>query len=97
MKKILQIICCAVGSGMIGFFASELNTIVGAVCFTLGVALLVGSIVLISKRTIQTTDKFKFDESIIQTKHGRPSSVYRVLFYCFIRRDPSCIPCRGRR
>ena len=50
MKKVLQTICCAVGSGMIGFFASELNTIVGAVCFTLGVALLVGSIVLISKK-----------------------------------------------
>ena len=50
MKKVLQTICCAVGSGMIGFFAGELNTIVGAVCFTLGVALLVGSIVLISKK-----------------------------------------------
>ena len=50
MKKVFQVICCAAGAGMIGFFANQLNTIVGAVCFTLGVALLVGSIVLISKK-----------------------------------------------
>ena len=50
MKKVLQVICCAVGSGMIGYFANQLNTVVGSVCFTLGVVLLVASIVLISKR-----------------------------------------------
>ena len=50
MKKVLQVICCAVGSGMIGFFANQLNTVVGSVCFTLGVALLVGSIILVSKQ-----------------------------------------------
>ena len=49
MKKIIQIACCALGSGMIGFFANQLNTIVGSVCFTLGVAMLVASIVLITK------------------------------------------------
>ncbi len=49
MKKVLQVICCAVGSGMIGYFANQLNTIVGSVCFTLGVAMLVASIVLITK------------------------------------------------
>jgi len=49
MKKVLQIICCAAGGGMIGFFANRLNTVVGSVCFTLGVALLVGSIILVSK------------------------------------------------
>ena len=49
MKKIIQIIGCAAGGGMIGFFANQLNTIVGSICFTLGVALLVGSIVLVSK------------------------------------------------
>lgn len=48
MKKTLQIICCAVGSGMIGFFANQLNSVVGSVCFTLGVVLLVGAIVLVS-------------------------------------------------
>lgn len=30
MKKVLQVICCAVGSGMIGFFANQLNTVVGS-------------------------------------------------------------------
>ena len=50
MKKVLQVICCAVGSGMIGFFANQLNTVVGCVFFTLGIVLLVGSIVLVSKQ-----------------------------------------------
>lgn len=49
MKKIIQIACCAVGSGMVGFFANKLNTIIGCVFFTLGVVLLVASIALISK------------------------------------------------
>ena len=50
MKKVLQVICCAVGGGMIGFFANQLNTIIGSVCFTLGIVLLVASIVIISKK-----------------------------------------------
>lgn len=50
MKKVFQVICCAAGAGMIGFFANQLNTVVGCVFFTLGVALLVSSIVLISKK-----------------------------------------------
>ena len=50
MKKVFQIICCALGSGMIGFFANQLNTVVGIACFALGVALLVASIVIISKK-----------------------------------------------
>jgi len=50
MRKVLQVICCAVGSGMIGFFANQLNTVIGCVFFTLGVALLVGSIILVSKQ-----------------------------------------------
>ena len=49
MKKVLQVICCAVGSGMIGFFANQLDTVVGCVCFTLGIAMLVASIIIISK------------------------------------------------
>ncbi len=53
MKKVLQVICCAAGGGMIGFFANLLNTVVGCVCFTLGVALLVASIVIISKKDNQ--------------------------------------------
>ena len=50
MKKVFQIICCAAGGGMIGFFANRLNTVVGCVFFTIGVALLVGSIVIISTK-----------------------------------------------
>ena len=50
MKKAFHVICCAVGSGMIGFFANQLNTVVGCVFFTFGIVLLVGSIVLVSKQ-----------------------------------------------
>ena len=50
MKKVLQVICCALGGGMIGFFSNQLNTVVGSACFALGVALLVASIVIISKK-----------------------------------------------
>ena len=50
MRKVLQVICCAVGGGMIGFFANQLNTVIGCVCFTLGVAMLVSSIILVSKQ-----------------------------------------------
>ena len=53
MRKVFQVICCAVGSGMIGFFANQLNSVIGSVCFTLGVALLVASIVTISKKDNQ--------------------------------------------
>ena len=50
MKKAFRVICCAAGAGMIGFFANQLNTVIGCVFFTLGVALLVASIVIISKK-----------------------------------------------
>ena len=49
MKKVLQVICCALGSGMIGFFANRLDTFAGCVCFALGVAMLTASVVLITK------------------------------------------------
>ena len=48
MKKVFQVISRAVGSGMIGFFANRLNTAVGAVCFSLGVVMLVASIAMFS-------------------------------------------------
>ena len=50
MKKTFSIVCCALASGMIGFFANQLDTTIGCVLFALGIALLVGSIVLISKQ-----------------------------------------------
>jgi hypothetical protein len=53
MRKVFQVICCAVGSGMIGFFANQLNSVIGSVCFTLGVALLVASIIIINKKDNQ--------------------------------------------
>lgn len=49
MKKNISIICCALGSGMIGFFANQLNTVAGAVFFSLGVAMLVYAIAAMSK------------------------------------------------
>ena len=50
MKKVFHVICCAAGAGMIGFFANQLSTVVGCVFFAFGVALLVGSIILVSKQ-----------------------------------------------
>ena len=50
MKKAFHVICCASGGGMIGFFANQLNTVVGCVFFSLGVVLLVGSIIPVSKQ-----------------------------------------------
>ena len=50
MKKGPQVICCAAGAGMIGFFANQLNTVIGCVFFTLGVVLLVESIILFSQQ-----------------------------------------------
>lgn len=50
MKKVLQVLCCAVGSGMIGFCANQLDTVIGSLCFTIGVVLLVASIIIISKK-----------------------------------------------
>ena len=38
------------GSVLIGFFANQLDTIWGCVCFTLGIILLVGSTMLMSKQ-----------------------------------------------
>jgi len=54
MKKTFQVICCAAGSGMIGFFVNQLNTVHGTIFFTLGVILLVGSIILVSKQDKDT-------------------------------------------
>ena len=48
-KKILYAITCALGSGMIGFFAKELNTIYGCILFGFGVGLMVYSIINLSK------------------------------------------------
>ena len=48
MKALLNCTCVA-GGIMIGFFANQLNTAVGAVLFSLGVAILAGSIILRTK------------------------------------------------
>ena len=55
MKTTVQTICCALGSGMIGFFANRLNTVVGSILFTIGVILLVGAIVMITKKDNENT------------------------------------------
>ena len=49
MKKVIGVICCLAGGMMIGLFAGQLNSIPGALCFTGGVALLVGGITLAGK------------------------------------------------
>lgn len=50
MKKVVQITCCALGGIMVGFFANQLSSVVGCVCFTLGIVLLVGAITSLSKQ-----------------------------------------------
>ena len=54
MKKALQISLCALGSGLIGYFANQLDTLVGSICFTLGIIMLVGSIAFLSKDKSET-------------------------------------------
>jgi len=49
LKKVTAMICCALGSAMIGYFANKLNGGMGAALFALGVVMLVSSIILISK------------------------------------------------
>lgn len=48
-KKLLYVIICALGSGMIGFFANKLTEIYGCILFGLGVSLMVYSIINLSK------------------------------------------------
>ena len=48
-KKLLFAIICALGSGMVGFFAYQLSEIYGCISFGVGVALMVYSIFNLSK------------------------------------------------
>ena len=51
-KKVSNIWMCLIllGSVLIGFFANQLDTVLGCVCFTLGVVLIVGISMLMSKQ-----------------------------------------------
>ena len=46
MKKVLQIVLAAAAGIMIGIFANQLDTIVGCVCFVVGVVMLTISIAI---------------------------------------------------
>lgn len=48
-KKILYALLCALGCGMIGFYANQLNEISGCLLFGLGTAIMVYSIVNMNK------------------------------------------------
>ena len=48
-KKLLYSSLCALGGGMVGFFANRLNEIYGCVLFGIGVGLMVYSIANLSK------------------------------------------------
>ncbi len=48
-KKLLYAILCALGGGMVGFFANQLSEIYGCILFGIGVALMVYSIFNLSK------------------------------------------------
>ena len=49
VTKILQIACCALGGGLIGFSANRLNSVVGIIINASGVALMVVSIYMITR------------------------------------------------
>ena len=48
-KKLFFAIICALGSGMVGFFANQLSEIYGCILFGIGVGLMVYSIFNLSK------------------------------------------------
>ena len=48
-KKILYAILCALGSGMVGFFANQLSEIYGCILFGIGIDLMVYSIFNLNK------------------------------------------------
>lgn len=48
-KKLLYAILCALGGGMVGFFANQLSEIYGYILFGIGVGLMVYSIFNLSK------------------------------------------------
>ena len=48
-KKKIQVLCVALGSGILGFSANQLHTKTGALLFAIGVILLTLSIYLLSK------------------------------------------------
>lgn len=49
MKKAYYILCCIAGSSMIGYFSGQLHSIAGTLFFTIGVAVLIGSIAFLTK------------------------------------------------
>ena len=51
MKKIVCAFCCGAGGALIGYWAKSLDTVIGCLFFTLGIILLVGSIITLSKET----------------------------------------------
>lgn len=48
-KKLLYAILCALGGGMVGFFANCLGELYGCILFGIGIALMVYSIFNLSK------------------------------------------------
>ena len=48
-KKLLYVILCALGGGIIGFFANHLTEWYGCVLFGFGVGLMVSSIINLNK------------------------------------------------
>lgn len=49
MKKFFRVFCCTAGGSLIGFYAKLLDTTIGCLFFTLGVLLVAGSLISISK------------------------------------------------
>lgn len=48
-KKLLYVITCVLGSGILGYFSKDLNTVYGTILFSIGIALMVYSIINLSK------------------------------------------------
>ena len=50
MKKTLTVALCAAGCAMVGAFANQLKSGIGAACFTIGIIMLVLSALLNNKK-----------------------------------------------
>ena len=49
MKKFFRVFCCTAGGSLIGFYAKLLDSTIGCLFFTLGILLVVGSLISFGK------------------------------------------------
>ena len=81
MKKYFRNFCAALGGCLIGFWARSLDTAIGCLFFTLGILLLVGSLISESKSKKKRKKKRKFSKPFLFSRiNNRPASMMAGLF-----------------